>query len=611
MYDDSESETPIEDKSKPSGNIVVDIISSFIYVALVAYGSSSFIYMLHISSEEDRKIKHYNKDFKEDYHVLSGTSMFGPPYMPSSNSNLVLNMRDKDNMNKTIKKQYFRPDPLDQDKQISQKESQFYKNILAEQKEADTINSDGNFLSFKETFYKNITNDLLTNNCRRKFDQDGKKIKKTEGNDLNYNEKLHDWLYARKFFCDADNLSSGSGINAKRSENMEQATSKLATDLFNTLSELVVGKRDNTLSPNQEDYKKKISYYVPKYIFFIITGTIASVRYLMSIMLKKIYFDSNEFQYYQQKSGNNKYSRDPLNNEEAINKNFDIDKSYKVKQWRVVVLFALLGYYIYTFILTGGSYMLSSFLPFLFAIYKFNVGSLLFWNGTKSVNFVWIVIMTIFSILLFIFNFYLALIIPSVIGQVLFFVVLLIVFTTLFIYPSFDKTKIYVKLNEAKKFYGSYALDKNDIPIIDKKCEINEKNKEECLVITNKKIKQISVDTIPGNGKLSKEVDNSASESEKERHINMYQIKNDTCYKKYHLKVSGKDFILRTVKKYSSIWIGLLLHLIFKYLDKDNILKEIGGIPITLSGSPDTSTSVNIGTIPFYLSILYKYFQTY
>ena len=54
---DPENNNPIENKNAPKGNFVIEILGSIIYISFLAYGTSSFIYMLHISNEEKEEYK--------------------------------------------------------------------------------------------------------------------------------------------------------------------------------------------------------------------------------------------------------------------------------------------------------------------------------------------------------------------------------------------------------------------------------------------------------------------------------------------------------------------------------------------------------------------------
>ena len=97
MSNNDESETPIEDKQNPppKGNIITDIIKAVVFVTLAAYGSSSFLYMLHISSEEKRKMKEADDKLAKggDFSVLSGSYIYGPPYFPNEKN--VINFKSK------------------------------------------------------------------------------------------------------------------------------------------------------------------------------------------------------------------------------------------------------------------------------------------------------------------------------------------------------------------------------------------------------------------------------------------------------------------------------------------------------------------------------------
>ena len=573
MATENESDTPIEDKKKPSGNFVSDMIWATVYVILAAYGSSSFIYMLHISNDEVRKFKKVDEGVRngEEFSVLSGSYMYGPPYFPNEKNIVDFNKKKVSN-------------PIDYSNE------KYTKNKVLEQREAINV-------SYSDSVgTKKFVNDLWNNNCSKKLDKFGKPRSSKKYTPNSKSDELHDWLYTSGTFCNPQNLKSGAYENSGGS--WADVTKNLIQRIANAVFR---DKNEENLNDTQKSYRKRLWYNLYKYIFFIIVGTMAFSRNIMNKFLQLINFDNNEFEYWQ-KTTKNPFSRVPENNPDKIN-----EKSRRIRRYQLLIafIFAFLSKSIYPLTITSGLF-LGGIASIVFALWKWNFTTMLTWWSASwdQGPFMWL-IYSIISLLCWILGVYLMFIVPGFVGQLMAFVIPVLIIGTLFIYPFYDKTEVYVKnIKAAKYFTGNYALKRNDTPLESKATY----NKEAGQCQFKSPIPGISP-TVAKNIQLG--VSKSSSDKDKftklpddypeEKPEAQYLLGPEVCYEQYIQKLSGYDYINHLVKKNLSLWITLLLHDGVRLLDADTGIHEIFGQKLTLVGDPTKSMSINMGTIPLLL----------
>ena len=608
---DPENNNPIENKNAPKGNFVIEILGSIIYISFLAYGTSSFIYMLHISNEEKRRIQEADPNDRganrRDFSVLSGSYMYGPPYFPNTNT-LDFSSRNAPNT-----KIY---NPKDEN---SIKE--YYKLLVGEQENSLKISENDDVVNLN----KDITN-LWSKNCKKKMDKRGTAYGATAA--LPNDKYLHDWLYHNSVFCNPRNLDTGSYTDYEEDTSTvigvtKNLANKLGSSAFNFLLSLfgLDDKNEEGLNPAQVKYRKSPYYNSIKYFFFILVGTIAATRNIMNIILKKLSFDNNEFKYWE-KDTNNKYARSKFVKDEIRNKNSM--PAYRL-QTLYTILFAFLGKTIISLIFIGSSGIAFAS-SIIFAIYKFNFYDMLKWWGPdKGVNLVWYVFASFIALLCFILCIYLIFVIPGFVGYLTTFIVPFLIAYTLFIYPFSDKTPVFVKNNKARTFVDKYAVNSFNLPIVSNDSVFLEKTNKNGVkttdkdqIVFKKSISQIayekstgkelpnviSTTSDKGNNKFSKDTPDFKDLKSDEKE--MYRIRNDTVYEKYSYQVHGFKFINRLVYRFFPIWFTLFLHSLFKILDRDNILTEIFGQNVTISGNPNDDYSINFGTISFLTMCFYK-----
>ena len=578
MASEQESDTPIEDKKKPSGNFVSDILWATVYVALAAYGSSSFIYMLHISNDEVRKFKKVDEGVRngEEYSVLSGSYMYGPPYFPDDKNTVNLDPR-----NRKI------PNP------INYSNEKYTKNKIDEQRKAVNV-------SYGDTVAINqYVNDLLNNNCKKKLDRFGKPNPTKKYTPNSRSDNLHDWLYPSSTFCNPKNLKSGSYDGGGNS--WKEITNNLINRLASSASKLFFND-DNPerLNDSQRAYRKTLWYNLYKYVFFIIVGTMAFTRNLMNKFLKLINFDNNEFEYWE-KTTKNPFSRVPKTNPDAIN-----DKERRVLRYQLIItfIFAMLSRTIYPLTITGGLF-LGGIGSIIFALWKWNFLSMLTWWSASFDQgpFMWL-IYSIISLLCWILGAYLMFIVPGFIGQLMAFVIPVLIIGTLFVYPFYDNTDVYVKnLKASKYFSGNYALKSNDTPR--ESNAFYDKKTKQCKMPSSIPGKEPTVadnvKTGPNTSNDTKKYTKLPDEYPKDKPEAQYLLGPDICYEQYIQKLSGFDYINHLVKKNLSLWITLLIHDGVRLLDADTGIHDVFGQKLTLVGDPNSSMSINMGTIPLLL----------
>lgn len=573
MATENESDTPIEDKKKPSGNFVSDMIWATVYVILAAYGSSSFIYMLHISNDEVRKFKKVDEGVRngEEYSVLTGSYMYGPPYFPNEKNIVDFNKKKVRN-------------PIDYSNE------KYTKDKVLEQRKAINV-------SYSDTVGTNkFVNDLWNNNCSKKLDKFGKPRSSKKYTPNSKSDDLHDWLYTSGTFCNPQNLKSGAYENSGGS--WADVTKNLIQRIANAVFK---DKNEENLNDTQKSYRKRLWYNLYKYIFFIIVGTMAFSRNIMNKFLKLINFDNNEFEYWQ-KTTKNPFNRVPENNPDKIN-----EKARRIRRYQLIItfIFAFLSKSIYPLTVTSGLF-LGGIASIVFALWKWNFTTMFTWWSASwdQGPFMWL-IFSIISLLFWILGVYLMFIVPGFIGQLMAFVIPVVIIGTLFVYPFYDKTEVYVKnIKAAKYFTGNYALKRNDTPL-------------ESKATYNKEVGQCQFKSpIPGiSPTVAKNVQIGVSKSrdEKDKFTKLpdeypkdkpepqYLLGPEVCYEQYIQKLSGYDYINHLVKKNLSLWISILIHDGVRLLDADTGIHDIMGQKLTLVGDPTKSMSINMGTIPLLL----------
>uniref|UniRef100_A0A6C0AXK3 Uncharacterized protein n=1 Tax=viral metagenome TaxID=1070528 RepID=A0A6C0AXK3_9ZZZZ len=577
MSSDDDNDSPIEDKKKPSGNFVSDMIWATVYVILAAYGSSSFIYMLHISKEETRKFKETDEDIRTgkntEYSVLSGSYMYGPPYLPNNKN--TIDMRKKTVPNQ---KDY-------SDKNLT-------NDKLEEQKHAIDISS------MDSVAMSNEITGLWSKNCPKKLDKYGKKVA-----DYTHNSKsdsLHDWLYSNSTFCNPSNLNNQAYDDEGNTH--FDVTKKITKRLINFFMSLVVDNNPEGLSENQLAYRQKLGYNIYKYIFFIIVGTMAFTRNLMNKILQFLSFDSNEF----------KYWKDPKKNEFERNEdkpdnyaNSDTKQRHILrKQLIITLLFALLGKLIYGLTFTAGLFI-GGFSSIIFAFWNWNFISMLtWWSASLEQGPVMWVIYSIISLLLWILGIYLMFVLPGFIGHIMAFIIPAVILGTLFVYPFYDNTTVFVKNpNAGAYFKGNYAVKSASKPNpIESDAKYNSKTTQCQYPPSVPGMDPIIAENVSrGNDQFTKGKDDDGNDPGAQ-----YKLDKETCYENFVQKLSGSKYINHLVKKNMSLWMTLILHDLLRLIDADTTTHELFGQNITLLGDPSSSWSINMGTIPLFAVTAYK-----
>jgi len=568
MANDDNSDSPIEDKKKPSGNFVSDMIWATVYVILAAYGSSSFIYMLHISNEEIRKFKYSDQRARDndEFSVLSGSYIYGPPYFPYKNNVVDLNRNNPGSKN------------------YSKIENA--KAILDEQLDAIKISSKDS------TEINSHINNLWNTNCPKKLDKFGKSIPPKNYKPKTNSDNLHDWLYTSGTFCNPQNLKSGAY------KSHDNTWGNVTTSIINRLINSILGDNNpENLNQSQISYRKKLGYNIYKYVFFIIVGTMAFTRNLMNKLLQFLNFDNNEFKYW--KNTSNPYSRS-----EDIPDNYGDNAERKRHVIRgqliITLLFALIGKLIYSFTFVGGLFI-GGLASIIFAFWNWNFLSMLTWWSASYEQgpFMWLMY-SILSLLCWILGLYLMFIIPGFVGHIMSFIIPVVLIGTLFIYPFYDKTEVFVKNLNAKKYgAGNYALKKSKVPI--ESNAIYNKKADECQNIPSVPGLKATLaeNANQGNGKYTVIPDEGKPELQ-------HLLDKNICYEKYVEKLSGPKYIGHLVKKNMSLWMTLILHDLLRLIDADTSTHELFGQNITLVGDPSSSLSINVGTIPLLAVTFYK-----
>ena len=578
MSSDDDNDSPIEDKNKPSGNFVSDMIWATVYVILAAYGSSSFIYMLHISKEETRKFKETNEDIRTDketeYSVLSGSYMYGPPYFPNSKN--TIDMRKKTIPNQ---KDY-------SDKNLT-------NDKLQEQKHAIGISTMDSIAMNSE-----ITG-LWSENCPKKLDKYGKKV--ADYTHKSKSDSLHDWLYSSSTFCNPNNLKQGSYDGGGNT--WSDVTKKLMKRLTDSLMSIFGDNNPEGLSENQLAYRQKLGYNIYKYVFFIIVGTMAFTRNLMNKILQFLSFDSNEF----------KYWKDPKKNEFERNEETNTDKYAESdtkqrhilrKQLSITLLFALFGKLIYGLTFTAGLFI-GGFSSIIFAFWNWNFLSMLTWWSASFEKgpVIWL-IYSIISLLLWILGIYLMFVLPGFVGHIMAFIIPAVIIGTLFVYPFYDNTTVFVRNPIAGGYNkGNYAVKSASKPNpIESKAKYN-KEKKQCQYPPSVPglEPELAENVNTGNSKFTKMPDDPEEQPDIQ-----YKLDKETCYENFVQKLSGSKYINHLVKKNMSLWMTLILHDLLRLIDADTTTHELFGQNITLVGDPSSSLSINMGTIPLLAVTFYK-----
>jgi len=600
MSNNDESETPIEDKQNPppKGNIITDIIKSIVFITLAAYGSSSFIYMLHISSEEKRKMKEADDGLAkgDDFSVLSGSYIYGPPYFPNEKN--VINFNKK---NDTIRSKLSMANP----KNFNDPKNTILK--VKEQKQAIAVS-----LGDKDTINKYI-NKQWDKNCPKKYNEVGENLRsKVQYSYKSRPDSLHDWLYSSNTVCNPSNLKE----NVYSKNTWKDVANDLGTDLLNFILSWIGldEQNDENLNNGQIEYRKKLWYNIYRYTFFIVIGTFAFIRNILNKMLKYLSFDNNEFEYWDKNTKGLKspFSRKPYTKAtgkedyDNINKN---PKYIKGIQSFIALIFACLNRSIFPMIMTSGLFV-GGIASIIFALYKWNFTTMFTWWSASAEKgpFLWF-IFSIISLLFWILGIYLMFIIPGFVGYVNSFVVVAIIIMTLFIYPFFDNTSVYVKtlVRSAQYVDGNYAKYNNSggnkpvesqqrsnvLTNVDKNGKLIDKK---CVNIPLPGRKPVLLDNVKlGNNKfVFKNTDNNGKEVTKEIH----KLDDSKCYENFIQKKSGFAYIKHLVGKNRKFWMSLLLHDIVRFIDADTSIHEIAGQKITILGNSSSNMSINFGTIP-------------
>lgn len=583
MSNNNESETPIEDKQNPppKGNIITDIIKATVFVLLAAYGSSSFLYMLHISNEEERKMKYTNENIAsgKEFSVLSGSYIYGPPYFP--NEKEVINFNTKDSQSKESMKN---PKNFNDLKNTKIKINEQSKAINLSYADEVNINK--------------YINKQWDKNCPKKYNELGEKLSDKVSYSYNsHADSLHDWLYGNTMVCNSRNLKTGVYDTGNT---WKDVTKSIFLDSLNAFLSLVGlnEKNEEGLSQGQLEYRKKLSYNIYRYIFFIVIGTWAFVRRFLSKILTLFSFDNNEFEYWNKAS--NPYLRKPKtkNGKEDYEKISGSKRVIKGLQSLCVLIFAFFNRSIYPLIMTSGLFI-GGFASIFFALYKWNFTTMLkWWSATADKGpFLWF-IFSIISLLFWILAFYLMFIIPGFVGQVNAFIVAGIIIATLFMYPFIDDTSVYVKtlVGNAQYVDGNYSRYGEDgQPVKYGLSNYDDKSKQ-CVNIPLPGRKAVVLENAQVGNKeyvfISKDDDGNNNPKE------IHRLKDNQCYEKYVQKKSGFDYINHLVNKNKRFWISLLLHDIVRFIDADTSFNEIAGQKITLVGDPSSNMSINFGTIP-------------
>lgn len=602
MATENESDTPIEDKNKPNGNLLNDMIWATAYIALAAYGSSSFIYMLHISNEEIRKFKQTDKDIREngsEFSVLSGAYMYGPPYFPNDKNTINFNPNDP-----ASKKSQQNP------KDFSETENTKFK--IDEQQEAINIAYTDNLSTSM------FLNNALNKNCPKKLDKFGKPHKKGKYAPKSKSDTLHDWLYSNSTFCDPRNLKSnvyGSDGNSW-TDITKRAVDKI---IISILDSFTGNSNPENLNDNQIAYRERLGYNVYKYIFFIMIGIMAFVRNIMNIVLKYISFDNNEYEYWDKSYGTknkNPFLRKPMEK----GGNIDYDKIVTNErfisrlQTLIVLIFAFLHKTIFSLSVTAGLFI-GGIGSIVFALYKYNFLTMTkWWNASVKLYeqpVMWL-LFSFVSLLFFILAIYLMFIIPGFVGQIFAFIVPIVIIGTIFVYPFYDKTEVYVKNNKTgiEYFKGNFVKSKLRKSPVEYKSALLKNN--QC----------VSIPPVPGmpgfEPKVLENVQQGPSESapESDRYTFIGEdgnpnpanlISDKKCYDKFIQKLSGKEYIDHLIGKNKSLWYTLFIHQLVRYIDLDTNIHNIGGQDITLVGSPEDTLSINMGTVPLLLVLFNKF----
>ena len=247
---DSENDNPIENKNAPKGNFVIEILGSIIYISFLAYGTSSFIYMLHISNEEKRRIQEADPNNRganrRDFSVLSGSYMYGPPYFPNTNT---LDFSSKNAPNTKIY------NPKDEN---SIKE--YYKLLIREQENSLKISENDDVVNLNKEISK-----LWSENCKKKMDKRGAAYGATAA--LPNDKYLHDWLYHNSVFCNPRNLATNSYTDYEEDTSTvigvtKNLANKFGSSAFNFLLSLfgLDDKNEEGLNPAQVKYRKSPYY---------------------------------------------------------------------------------------------------------------------------------------------------------------------------------------------------------------------------------------------------------------------------------------------------------------------------------------------------------------
>lgn len=590
MSNNDESETPIEDKQNPppKGNIITDIIKAVVFVTLAAYGSSSFLYMLHISSEEKRKMKEADDKLAKggDFSVLSGSYIYGPPYFPNEKNVINFNPNDLKSKRSMKNPKNFN-DPQN--------------TILKVKEQNKSIN-----LSYADNVNINkYINKQWNRNCPKKYNELGENLRNNAKYSYNsHADSLHDWLYASTNVCNAQNLKAGV-YDSKNTWN--NVTKSIARDGFNVLVSLVGldEKNEENLNPGQVEYRKKLSYNIYRYIFFIVVGTLAFSRNILNKILKVISFDNNEFEYWDKEAKGLKspFSRKPFTKEakEDYDRISSHNRYIKGLQSLLVLIFAGFNRSIFPLIMTSGLFI-GGFASIVFALYKWNFTTMLTWwsASTDKGPFLWF-IFSIVSLLFWILAIYLMLIIPGFIGYINSFVVVAIFIATLFIYPFYDDTPVYVKtLVRSSQYvdnnYSKYGNSGGNKPVESQQKSNYDTKINKCVNVPLPGRNAVVLDNVQvGNNEyvfISKNDDGSDNPKE------IHKLQDNKCYEKYIQKKSGFAYIQHLVGKNKKFWMSLLLHDIVRFIDADTTVHKIAGQNITLVGDPSSNMSINFGTIP-------------
>ena len=179
-----------------------------------------------------------------------------------------------------------------------------------------------------------------------------------------------------------------------------------------------------------------------------------------------------------------------------------------------------------------------------------------------------------------------------------------VIIGTIFVYPFYDNTTVYVKNpNAGAYFKGNYAVKSANKPNpIESDAKYNSKNTKCQYPPSAPGMDPITAENVnTGNNEFTKMPDDPTEQPDIQ-----YKLDKKTCYENFVQKLSGSKYINHLVKKNMSLWMTLILHDLLRLIDADTTTHELFGQNITLLGDPSSSWSINMGTIPLFAVTAYK-----